>query len=53
MPASDDCVFKIVIELMNTVPFVELDTLYSLVSDVFNTAPSKYQVMFGTGSPVA
>jgi len=53
MPTSDDCVFKIVSELITTVPFTELDILYLLVSDTFIVTPLKYQLIVGTGSPVA
>jgi len=53
VPTSDDCVFKIVSELLTTVPFTELDMLYSSASDIFIIAPLKCQLIVGTGSPVA
>ena len=49
MPASDDCKFMIVSKLVNMRPFIEINTLYLLVSD----ALLKIQLIPGTGSPVA
>jgi len=39
--------------LVIIVPLTELVTLYSLVLDTFIITPSKYQMIVGTGSPVA
>ena len=38
---------------MTTVPFTEFCTLYLFVSDTFIMIPLKYQLIDGTGSPVA
>ena len=53
IPALDDRVFKIVNKFEISVSFTVLDTLYLLVSDTFIIVPSKYQMMVGTGSPMA
>ena len=48
-PALDDCKFIIVNELAIVRPFIELEILYLLISDIFIMAPLKYQLILGTG----
>ena len=43
----------IVSELVITVSFDELEILYLLMSDTFMAVPLKYQLIIGSGSPVA
>ena len=53
MPALDDCKVIIVTKLVIVMSFFELDILCLLVSSPFIMVPLKYQLIFGTGSPVA
>ena len=53
VPTSDDCVLMIVNELVTTVSFSVLDTLYLVASDTFIMISLDCQVMFGNGSPIA
>ena len=53
MPALNDCKFIIVNELVIVRLFIELKILYLLVSDTFIIVPLKYQLILGSGSPVA
>jgi len=53
VPTSDNCMSIIVSELLITNPLTEVDILYSLVSDTFIRTPLKYQLIVGTGLPIA
>ena len=52
VPTSEDCRFIIVSELSITLLLV-LVVLISIAFDVFIMLPLKYQLIFGSGSPVA
>ena len=53
MPALDDCRFIIVSKLVIVISSFELDISCLLVPSPFIIIPLKYQLIFGTGSPVA